>query len=285
NPYSAEYQEPGSFRIEIITKPGADTFHGSFRFNFNDESLNARNAFYPNRPPYQMRNFAFNFTGPIIHNRWGFFVDADRRATDNNSLLNATVLDPVTFEAMPFVQSILAPMRQTNFAIRTDYLATKKHTFGIQYRYNDVESMNQGVGSFDLPERAYNSSSHEDTLRFSFTTIASEHAVNEFRLQLSHRTSSAQALNTKPAINVIETFVSGGNQPNLFLDNKNKNLDLTDNVTYTWKTHTIKAGFRAEGLRFENTNRSNFGGTFVFGGETGSPLDLYRRVVQGDPTA
>ena len=285
NPFAAEFQEPGNFRIQIITKPGADTFHGSLRLNFNDESLNARNAFYPNKPAYQMRNLAFNFTGPIIHNRWGFFVDFDRRAVDNNSLVNATVLDPVTFLAVPFVESVLAPTRQTEFSIRTDYLATKKHTFGIQYRYNDTESTNQGVVGFNLPERAYDTSSHEDTLRLSLTTIASEHAVNEFRTQLSRRTTNSMALNLTPAVNVLDTFVSGGNQGSLFIDNQNNNLDLTDNLTYTWKTHTFKAGFRAEGLRFENINRSNFGGTFTFGSENGSPLDLYRRVVLGAPNA
>ena len=45
NPFAAEYQEPGNARIEIITKPGADTYHGSFRFNFGDESLNANTYF------------------------------------------------------------------------------------------------------------------------------------------------------------------------------------------------------------------------------------------------
>jgi len=286
NPFAAEYQEPGASRIEVITKPGADTYHGSFRFNFNDESLNARNAFYPNKPAFQMRNFAFNFTGPIIHNRWGFFVDADRRYTDNNALVNATVLDPVTQQAVPFVQTILAPTQQTTFSIRTDYLATKKYTFGIQYRYNDSQAMNQGVGSFDLPERANDRSSHEDTLRFSMTSIFSEHMVNETRMQLSRRTTNTNALSDAPVINVLDTFVAGGGST--FLDNENRNLDLTNNLTYTWKTHTFKAGFRAESERFTNINRSNFSGTFTFGGDlaTGeTALDLYRRVLAGDPTA
>ncbi|HJQ26266.1 MAG TPA: TonB-dependent receptor, partial [Blastocatellia bacterium] len=286
NPFAAEFQEPGSARIEIITKPGADTYHGSFRFNFNDESLNARNPYSPDKPPYQMRNFAFNFTGPIIHNRWGFFADFDRRFEDNNALVNATVLDPVTLQPTPFVQSVLAPQRRTMFSVRTDYMATKVHTFGIQYRYNDSEATDQGVGSFNLPERAFNTISHEDTLRFSLTSILSEHMVNEARVQLSRRTFSAAALNNAPAINVLETFQSGGSST--FYNNENQNLDFTNNVSYTWKTHTFKMGFRAESERLTNLNQSNFNGTFTFGGNLASgetALDLYRRVLAGDPTA
>ncbi|HKY06312.1 MAG TPA: carboxypeptidase-like regulatory domain-containing protein, partial [Blastocatellia bacterium] len=51
NPYSAEYSEPGHARIEIITKPGSDVYHGGFRFGFIDESLNARDPFAPSRAP------------------------------------------------------------------------------------------------------------------------------------------------------------------------------------------------------------------------------------------
>jgi carboxypeptidase family protein/TonB-dependent receptor-like protein len=286
NPFSAEYSEPGNFRIEIITKPGADTFHGGFRFNFNDESLNARNASFLDKPAYQMRNFGANFSGPIIRNRWGFFFDMERRDQDENELVNATILNPATLQPESFIQSILTPIRASNFSVRSDYLATKQHTIGFQYRYNKNEATNQGLNSgFDLPERAFNRTSREDTLRFSFTSIVNEHAVNEARLQLSRRTVDSRAFTDAPAVVVLDTFSAGGNQSQLFIDNSNSNLDFTNNITYTWKTHTFKAGFRAEGLRFENINRSNFGGTFTFGSEEGSPLDLYRRVIAGDPTA
>ena len=302
NPFSAEYSEPGSARIEIITKPGSDTFHGGFRFNFNDESLNARNAFAPFRAPVQVRNYGGNFNGPIIRNRWGFFADFERRATDENDVINATVLNPVTFQPEPFQSTALTPQRLTTFNIRSDYLATKRHTIGVQYRYSKNEADNQGLGGgFDLPSRAYNRIFREDTLRFSLTTIANEHLVNEMRAQLSHRKTDSQAIAAATAIQVLDSFSAGGNQSQLFVDNSNRNLDLTDNLTYTHKTHTFKAGFRAEGLGFQNTNRSNFLGTFTFGsdvvrdafglpvlGSDGQPtpisaLTLFGNVIQGVP--
>ncbi|HXV62494.1 MAG TPA: carboxypeptidase regulatory-like domain-containing protein, partial [Vicinamibacteria bacterium] len=45
DPFSAEFPEPGSRRIEITTKPGEQDFNGQFGMDFTDESLNARNAF------------------------------------------------------------------------------------------------------------------------------------------------------------------------------------------------------------------------------------------------
>ena len=55
NPFSSEYARLGFGRIEILTKPGSDKLKGTAFFNFNDESLNSRNPFAANRPPYQSR--------------------------------------------------------------------------------------------------------------------------------------------------------------------------------------------------------------------------------------
>jgi hypothetical protein len=299
NPFSSEYSEPGNFRIEIVTKPGADTYHGGFNFSFNDESLNARDAFASFKAPFQYRRYGGYFSGPIIRNRWGFFFDMQRNETDGNEFVSAIVLDPLTFQPIPFSTTLLTPSRNNNFSIRSDYLATKMHTIGVQFRHSESTSLRGSGNAFTLPERVSNSSSSEDTLRLSLTTIASEHAVNEMRLQLSRRENNSRALSNDVAVNVLDAFNGGGSQA--FTDNQNKNLDLTNVLTYTHGSHTFKTGIRAEGVQFDNLNRSNFGGTFTFGqdferdaqgqvvlGSDGapipiSPIELYSRVVQGIP--
>jgi hypothetical protein len=267
NPFSPEFSEPGFTRIEIITKPGTDTFHGGFRFNFNDEFLNARHATATFKAPTQTRNYSANFNGPIIRNRWGFFLDFDRRENDDNAFVNAIILPADTLVPTPFSTTLLVPSRNTNFSVRSDYLLSKKHTVGLQYRYTNNTRSNQGVGNFDLPERASTSSASDNTLRFSLTTIATEHAVNEFRVQINRRSSGASALTTTPAVFVSEAFNSGGNQNQLFSDNSTDGLEATDDITYTFGKHTIKTGIRAEATKLNNLSRANFGGTFTFGSD------------------
>jgi hypothetical protein len=63
NPYSAEYDRVGFGRIEILTKPGGNSLHGQAFFNFNDESLNARNPFAAGRASYQSRQYGGNISG------------------------------------------------------------------------------------------------------------------------------------------------------------------------------------------------------------------------------
>ncbi len=281
NPFSAEFSEIGFARIEIITKPGSDRYHGGFNFRFNDESLNARRADAPTRAPLQTRNYGVNFNGPIIRNRWGFFADMERRSNDENDVVNAIVLNPTTLARQPFSTTVLTPSRNTNLSVRSDYLLTKKFTVGAQYRLFKTEALNQGLNSgFDLPERAFNRSSREDTIRFSLTTIASEHTVNETRLQFSRRTSNSHALTDAPAIVVQDLFSAGGNQGSLFSNNTSTNQDITNNTTYNHKKHTLKMGVNAEGERLNNFSRANFGGTFTF-----SSIDQYISVLAGKPDA
>ncbi len=302
NPFSAEFNEPGHSRIEIITKPGSDAFHGGFRFNFNDESLNARNAFAPSRAPLQTRNYSGHLSGPIIGNRWGFFLSLDRREQDENEVVNATILNPATLEPDVFVDTVLTPTRSTGFSLRTDYLLNPKNTLGVRYRYSKREQLNEGLsGGFDLPERAYNRSSSNSSLRVYLTTIASERAVNEFRLQLSRRASQTRAITDAPALIVLDAFSSGGNQSSLFADNTSREVELSNNLTYTYGKHAFKFGLRAEGESNEILNQANFGGTFTFGTDVErdsagipvldaggnqipiSALELYRRVLAGEP--
>ena len=276
NPFSAEHTETGFGRIEIITKPGVDTFHGGFNMNFNDESLNARNPYASFRAPLQTRNFGGYFSGPIVRNRAGFFFDLSRNEFDGNGVVNAIVLNPVTFQPEPFFETVLTPRRGFNFSVRSDVLLTKKHTIGVQYRHSENESPVGGVGGFVLPERATASNSSDHTLRFSLTTIASESAVNELRLQLGRRTNQSRGLSDEVAINVLDAFNGGGGQS--FTDNENRNLDFAEILTYTHGSHTFKTGFTAEAERFTNLNRSNFIGTFTF-----SSLAQYSAALQGVP--
>src|ERR1700743_3481830 len=45
NQFSAEYHRMGFGRIEILTKPGTDKYHGQFMFNDNHSAFDSRNPF------------------------------------------------------------------------------------------------------------------------------------------------------------------------------------------------------------------------------------------------
>jgi hypothetical protein len=298
NPFSPEFSGRGNNRIEVITKPGSDKMRGNFRFSFNDESLNARNAFALERAPLQVRDFSGNVTGPIVRNRWGYFIEYEHEAQDENAFINATVLDPATLLPRQFLATALTPAREDEITIRTNFLFRKRHTIGVWYNYERETEDNRGLDDgLDLLERAYDASERRHTLRASVTSVIGAGAINEMRLSLSRRSEGAKARSDAPAIVVIDAFSSGGNQASLLDNNSRDRVELVNNFSLTRGKHTIKAGAEIEFSHYKFLNRSNFGGTFTFAadferdaagniitGADGSPLTItpleqYRRTL------
>lgn len=293
-PFAAQFPEPGKARVEIITKPAGERLRGELNFYFSDESLNARDVFAPNRAAFQTRNFSGVLSTPIVRNQWGIFAEFSRSETDENAVVNAFILSPARQPAN-FNTTVSTPSKATNFSVCTSRLFAQKHTFDARYIFFDETARNQGLESgFDLPERGFTRRFRNNTLRFSLISALSEKTLNEARLSFSRQESNSNALNQNPAIFVFDNFTAGGNQESLFLDNTTDNFRAEDNFTLIAKNHFFKFGALTEVVKLADTDRSNFGGTFVFGtdfdrGATGfplanapliTPLESYRRTVE-----
>src|ERR1051325_1767530 len=155
NPFSAENEFPGWNGIEIYTQPGGDKWHGSFAFDFNDESLNSRNPFTSTRAPYQQRGYSGGLSGPIVKKRASFSVYFSRYLSDANSVVNATVLDPVTLKPVRLNESFVTPDVNDYGNARFDLKVNKKRSLVGRVSYNGTTQDLQGVGGFALPSRAY----------------------------------------------------------------------------------------------------------------------------------
>ena len=75
NSFSAEFGQAQGAVINLITKGGSNTFHGSFFEFYRNDSLNANN-FFLNRagqpkPQLKYNNYGFNFSGPIFAPKFG----------------------------------------------------------------------------------------------------------------------------------------------------------------------------------------------------------------------
>ena len=302
NTFDAEFQESGQQRIEITTKPGSSEFFGETDLGFSDEALNARDPFTFTKPPQQTRTFSSYLSGPLIPDRVGFFVYVGQWEYDENATVHATALDPSTLQPLNVSTTVPTPARQTNFSVKLDQLATVNSALSVAYDQTRGTTRNQGLESgFDLAERAYDSTSREDSARVSLTSIFND-AVNELRVQFRRSVTTAGAQLLAPAVLVLDAFNGGGNQGALSRRDSLDELEIGEDLTWGYKTHVFKAGFDATLIRLRNDDRSNFGGVFTFGAgvehdalgdvildlSTGAPfaidsLERYRRTVLGLP--
>src|SRR5215218_8031262 len=212
NPFSAENEFPGWNGIEIFTQPGADKWHGSFAFDFNDESLNSRNPFTSTRAPYQQRAYSGGLSGPIIKKRASFSVYFNRYLSDANSVVNATILDPVTLKPVTVNESFVTPDVNHYGNARFDLKINKIHTLVGRFSYNDSKQDLQGIGGFTFPSRAYRGKRTNFIVQLTETALINEKTINETRFQFIRNRNYQASILDSFALNVQDSFNDGGAQ-------------------------------------------------------------------------
>jgi hypothetical protein len=280
NPFSAENEFPGWGGIEIFTQPGADKWHGSVSFDFNDESLNSRNPYTTRRAPYQQRAYSFSLSGPIVAKRASFSTYFGRYLSDANSVVNATILDPVTLKPVSVNQSFVTPEKNTYGNGRVDLKINKKHTLVGRFNYNFSTQDLQGIGGFSLPSRAYRGDRKNFIVQITETALLNEKTVNETRFQwIRNRFTQTSAENTF-SLNVLDSFFGGGAQVGSSA-NEQQRFELQNFTSWSSGNHFLKVGGRLRHAHVDSISPANFGGTYTFAGGTGPKLDENDQIIPG----
>lgn len=273
NPFSAEYDRLGYGRVEILTKPGADNYHGELRFNIGDSALNARNPFAPIKPDYQRRMFEGTVGGPI-GGKTSFTAQFERRDIGQAALINAMVLDP-GFNAVPFRESISDPAVNTEYGGRLDYQLSPNHTLIARYEWEKWSQTNAGLGTFSMASQGFNTDEREQVVQLTETAMLSPTAVNEVKFQYRRSHDTNKAISSAPAIQVPEAFVSGGTSMSLNGRLENR-YELQESLMLSRGKHTLRFGGRLRAIQEDNSSGDGYNGVFTF-----TSLDAYRITEQG----
>jgi len=280
NPFAAENDQP-SGRIDILTRPGTDKLRGSLSFSFQDESLNSRNPFSARRTPFQARQYGGNLGGPLVKKKASYFFDFERRETDDNELVTATVLD-ANLNPLQLGFGVVVPRRTITFSPRVDYQLNTNNTLIMRYSFNHSSIDNNGVGGFSLPERAFTSSSTQQNIQLTETAVLNASMIDETRFQFTRQRSESLGDITRPTINVSSSFISGGSQVGA-VTNTDQRWEITNFLAWQRGTHALKFGGRLRGVSITDINPNNFGGSFTFTGGLVPALDANNNPIFTQP--
>lgn len=270
NPFSSEYDKLGYGRIEILTKPGTDQFHGQFFITGNDEPFNSRNPFEilppgGSEPGYHTIQFSGNVGGPISK-KASFFFNIERRSISDLSVVSAQIVDPTTFQIEPFSTALPNPRTRLNLSPRIDFQVTPGNTLSVRYQFwrNDETDNLPGSGGFSLPSLATNSLEKESTLQATDTQTIGPSIINEVRFQYIHESSNGNPLSLVPEINVPGGFVGGGSASGTNSDTQNR-YELQNIVYLNHGKHAWKIGGRVRDTTDSTASNGTFNGVYSFG--------------------
>ena len=261
NPFSAQYDRMGFGRIEILTKPGTDQYHGQFMLNDNHSIFDARNPFSTSKPDFDSQIFNGNFSGPL-NKKASFFFTVERRNINEASVVNAEVLDS-SLNPVPFTDTVSNPRIRTSISPRFDFQLGAGNTLTLRYHFTDVEEQNNGIGQFSLRSMGFNQSNSEHEIQLSDTQILSAHAVNETRFEYERGRSSQNSLSSAPTISVLGAFTGGGN-PLGRVAASTDHYELQNYTSVNRGKHFLRFGGRLRATVQSNSTTQNFNGTFTF---------------------
>jgi hypothetical protein len=273
NPFSAEYDQLGFGRIEILTKPGTDRFRGSVNFNDSDGIFNSRNPFLTNstssalgatgatqalntNPSFQSKYYGGNLGGPL-GKKASFFLDFNRREIDDNAIVNATVLNSAFLPSV-YSNAIPTPNRNTEVSTRIDYQLNKNNTLVARYSFQEARQNDAGIGTFSLPSTGYTTVSPESRLQLTETMVLGSKVVNETRFQFLNDRSTQDGPNGVPALVVSQAFTGGGAQVGRSWDTQ-RHYETQNYTSIAQGTHAIKFGVRVRTVSDDNEYRYFFG--------------------------
>ena len=261
NPFSAQYDKLGYGRIEILTKPGTDKFHGNVMVMGNDSAFNSLNPFVNEEPPYYT-TFLNGSAGGAIGKHTSWFGSVFRRDNASNSIINADILNS-SGGVTNYTAAVSNPQSRLDVSPRFDFQLTPSNTLTVRYMFDRQRESNSGVSQFALQSQAYNVSNHENTVQLSDTQILSANMVNETRFQYTRAGNNQLAQSSDPTITVQGAFTGGGSNQGTVRDNQDR-FELQDYVTAAKGAHALKTGGRLRLTRDSNLSTSGFNGNYIY---------------------
>ena len=270
NPYSAEFGRPGKGRLEVTTRRGVHSrYRGNVLALFRNSALDARNALALERPVQQRAIGEVQLDGPLTsEGGTTFFVAGRYHVFNNSAVVDATtppglVVNNITTPGGTFVENVGVPERTTSLFGRVDSHFLPAHRLSLFYKFKNSKLDNQGIGGFDLPDRATNFFNHENELRILETATSSTTFQNQVRLTYKKERQTTSSLSAGYAVDILGASSFGSAQKNLS-DVIETLGDMQDVASLFYGRHNLRFGSGVKLRYFTSEDRSNFGGTFIF---------------------
>lgn len=228
--------------MNIVTKSGTNTYHGSAFELFRDKSMNSittteKTSNAP-KQDYRRNQFGGSFGGPIIKDKMHYFAAAERTQQDTTQVVNTRGLFP------SFDGTEKTPYRETLLNVKVTSNVTPNQYLSVRYGRNQ-NSQPYGASALK-PVNGWGKSKNE------FNSINANHnwvlggKLNEFIFQYADFANNISANSQDP----YESFPNGvaiGQSPNTPQTTEQKKWQFRDD--FSWHVtgmggvgHDFKAG-------------------------------------------
>lgn len=281
--FAAENHYAGGLFVDIITQPGVGPLRTGMNFRLRDGSLSGKPPADTGaggaKGPERMQNYGLNFGGSLIKNRASFSL----------SFNGGTSFDtPYYYYYLPngsLVNELATRRPRDNMFVYGlfDYAITRDQTLRIRYSHENFTSKNIGIGGYNVQQRAYSSEDRGHYVQIQEAGPLGRRFFINTRAMINWSDSENRSVFEAETINVLETFINGGQQRRGGVHSRG--INLQSDLDYVRGMNSWRAGVQLEGSTYRSNDWSNYLGTYTFESldayNAGTPRSYTRRI--GDP--
>jgi hypothetical protein len=256
NNYAADNHDAGRSQIEIVTRPNA-TWGGNGSITLGGDAFNARQPQQATETPSQERNVQFGLRGPVVAGKTSFSFTGS-----GNTRFNSNPIIAINESGSRINDAVRSTNDQAAFQFGLEHSLNQNHGLIFNLQRSATEGLNQGVGGFNLPERASTRESDSTQFRARLQSVLGTKYLNEARLQLTTTGNDAASASSASTIIVQDAFTRGGAGINS--SSSTRRLELADNFDFTIGKHQMRVGALVEGAFYSNFDERNAAGTWTY---------------------
>jgi hypothetical protein len=250
--FSAENGRSEGAAINMITKSGTNSYHGSLFGYFRDSALDTdekqasgTGGQVSSHPDYSRQQFGGSVGGPFVKDKlFGFFaIERERESQGLQESINAynqlVLAQGAGLAAQPAL-SIPRPFYEWRYNGRMDWTINNRNTAYISYTSQANNSLNdQSDGTGDLTNGNF-TVNHLQLANFTVNSILPHDAVNQFTFGFQYWNNLIDSKISDPLV----TFPSAsfGTNTNVPQQSFQRKWQFKDDVSKTFGKHTLKAG-------------------------------------------
>ena len=250
--FSAENGRSEGAAINMITKSGTNSYHGSIFGYFRDSALDTdekqadgHGGQISSHPDYSRQQFGGSVGGPFLKNKlFGFFaIERERESQgllENPKSFNELVLAQNSGLAAEPTASIPRPFYEWRYNGRVDWTINNRNTAYLSYTSQANDSLNdQSDGTGDLTNGNF-TKNHLQVANLTLNSVLSNSTVNQFTAGYQYWNNIIDSHISAPL--VIFPDASFGTNTNVPQQSFQRKWQFRDDFSKTIGKHTLRAG-------------------------------------------
>jgi hypothetical protein len=264
NGFGAEYGRALGGIVNIVTKSGTNTLHGSVYDYFQNSKLDSRSLLQPRPQPFGLRQNQFGGTlgGPIVKDRTFFFMnyEGQRRGetptyptflTDNLGLVNAA---KAAMGLAPENLNVLKTKDNDYGIFKIDHQLNSANRLSVRYNIEDGRDLNLLVGNtldgggIGAPSSGHDALIRDQSLAGTVASVIRSNLVNTALVQYARRHYDFPGVSGQPNLDIPNLFMTGHNFGVLDAIFESR-VQVADSLSWVKGTHAMKFGFDTNYLK------------------------------------